>query len=247
MLLLRTVTLMDVASFGRQVVTKAFFLFQLKRLIFLRYNSDLIPLLKSIQGFSMNYRKKHQVFDVEFAALPNQSPDPAGLHSDFSLQGPSLTPHSWMLPSSFSSLDLRPPGLLCHCVFVFYYFLYLKCPSLFSLLTCQEHHILKIPVKGHCLSKIFTDLLKESFSFLSDHIYGSHLASPVTQTMNPGIRQPGLNPTTFLLNDYGQAIWPLWIIYKLVITIRPLVILVKIEWNNAVKCSVSAWSMETSI
>ena len=124
---------------------------------------------------------------------------------------------------------------------------YLKCPSLFSLLTCQELHILKISVKGHCLPKIFTDLLKESFSFLSDHIYGFYLAFPITQTMDPGIRQSGLNPTTYWLDDYGQVIWPLWIIYKLVITIRPLVILVKTEWNNAVKCSVSAWSMETSI
>ena len=124
---------------------------------------------------------------------------------------------------------------------------YLKCPSLFSLLTWQELHILKVPVKGYCLPKIFTDLLKESFSFLSDHIYGFYLASPTTQTMDPGIRQSGLNPTTYWLDDYGQVIWPLWIIYKLVITIRPLVILVKTEWNNAVKCSVSAWSMETSI
>ena len=106
--------------FWKRVVTKPFFLFQLKRFIFLKYNSDLIiPLLKNIQGFSINYRKKHQVFDADFVALPNQSPDPASLHSDFSLQGPSLIPHSWMLASSFSSLDLRSPGLLCHCVFVF--------------------------------------------------------------------------------------------------------------------------------
>lgn len=94
-------------------------LFQLKRLIFLQYSSDLIiPLLKNFQGLSINYKIKPQARGVAFVAAPHQTPYPSSPHSGWALQPPPLLPHSWMLVSSVTFCSLWVSGLSCLSAFV---------------------------------------------------------------------------------------------------------------------------------